>query len=191
MNALQASFPNRPIGRPNRLLAAAEPLAVDFKVESQGRRQNWCWAAVSASVSRYFPHPPGKSMCQVATMELAATMDVDCCASPERCDVTWRLDWPLEHVGHFRGTAGNWVDTNAVAVDLRANNPLPIAVQWRSNGGFHFLAIYGMQDVAGGATMIWVTDPIFGCGSISHYSLVHGGYQTAGGQWKETYGVQA
>ncbi|MEN2746754.1 papain-like cysteine protease family protein [Sphingomonas sp. T9W2] len=189
MKPLQASFPNRQIGALREVHPFAAPIAVDFVVESQGHMTNWCWAAVTSSISRYYPAPPGKSQCEVARMEVGAQLHVDCCVSPGACDVTWYLDLPLQHVGHFHARAGSWVQPAAVAAELQAHNPLPVRVEWRS-GGSHFLAIYGMQDLGGGTFQLWLTDSIFGVSSISGVAFVNGGYQAAGGRWADSYSVK-
>lgn len=96
------------------------------------------------------------------------------------------MDAPLAQVGHFRARAGGWLNPEDIARELIARNPIPICVQWR-NRGYHFLAIYGMQDLGGGNIQVWLTDPIYGKSAIAGGALVNGGYQAAGGHWTDTY----
>lgn len=187
MRSLRSSFPHRSVGSVRKAISSDGTLSVDFTVQSQGRMINWCWAAVSASVSAYYPRPPAKSQCEVARLVLSG-LKVDCCASPHACDRPSVLDTPLRHVGHFSSRAGGWVVFDTVVDELRAKNPLPICVRWQNRGN-HFLAIYGMQDLGGGNVQVWLTDPIFGRGAIAGDALINGGYQAAGGHWTDTYSV--
>ncbi|MGN8000135.1 papain-like cysteine protease family protein [Sphingomonas sp. 22176] len=180
-------YPTRRLALPPAAaLGGAAPILLPFRVQRQGRRTQWCWAAVTATISGY-PNPPHDApvtMCQLATSELG----LPCCNNPvpSACDVQNTLDGPLSRIGRLRAPIiASPLSPQDVANELSANLPLPIRVEWRGGGG-HFVVIYGIRMVSN-EVQLAITDPIYGESSISGAALIAWGYQAAGGTWTHSY----
>ncbi|HEX8442263.1 MAG TPA: papain-like cysteine protease family protein [Allosphingosinicella sp.] len=192
MTTLSAAYPTRPL----TMSAAsprggAAPILLPFKVQRQGKRPQWCWAAVTSSISGY-PNPPHDApvtMCKIASNELGP----NCCATPVpgACDVQNTLDGPLGNIGRLRQPViTGYLGETAVRAELSANLPLPIRVVWtKSGGGGHFCVIYGIRTV-GTQLQYAVSDPIYGEASVAHAALIAGGYKAGGGAWSHSYVVK-
>ena len=191
MSILGDVFPTRKLSLSKiAALAAAAPIRIPFRVQRQGRHGQWCWAAVTASVSGY-PDPPFSNpvtMCKLAS----DVLDRRCCDNPteEGCEVQNSLDGPLARIGRLREPVINgFLGPAAVATELRADLPLPIRVAWtRSGNGGHFIAIRGISMIPGGVQYD-VTDPIHGESSVMGAALISGGYLARGGTWTHSYVV--
>lgn len=167
-------------------LGGAAPNLIAFRVQPQGERGQWCWAAVTSSVTGYPdpPHSDPMTMCEVASGRL----HTNCCAdpTPSPCDVQNTLDGPLAMVGRLRAPIiTGHLSPNAVNVELNANLPVPIRVEWRGGGG-HFLAIFGIRMLTKGVQYA-VSDPIYGEARVMETSLVGGAYKAARGTWTHSY----
>ena len=189
MTTLAAAYPTRALsmssGSP---MGGAASVLLPFRVTPQGNRPQWCWAAVTSSISGYPdpPHGSPTSMCQIASNELGP----NCCATPVpgACDVQNTLDGPLNGIGRLRQPViKGFLSPTAVSNELSADLPLPIRVVWtKSGGGGHFCAIYGMRMV-GTQVQYAVSDPIYGETSIMGAALISGGYHAGGGAWSHSY----
>jgi len=132
--------------------------------EMQHQEQTlWCWAATTASVSRFFdPNSRFGTQCNVVNAHFGRT---DCCknASSSNCNRTTNLETPLKIAGHFkdRRIAGTGLWRNIMR-EIDNNCPLCVRVQWEGGGG-HFLAIDGYHE---GLNMIAVDDPWFGASDV-------------------------
>jgi hypothetical protein len=189
VTSIATAFPTRTIN-----LAAASPLGgaapilLPFQVQRQGVHAQWCWAAVTATISGY-PNPPHNnpiSMCQLASNEFGLA----CCAipTPTGCDNQNTLDGPLGRIGRLRQPIiTGYLSPTAVAAELGANLPLPIRVVWtRSGGGGHFVVVYGIRLLPNGVQFA-VSDPIYGESSVMGTALIAGGYLAGGGTWSHSY----
>ena len=189
MTSLAAAYPTRALTLSTASpMGGAAPLLLSFRVQRQGSHAQWCWAAVTSSVSGY-PDPPHNapvSMCQLASNEFG----LNCCANPTPgpCDVQNTLDGPLGRIGRLRQPIiTGYLSPTAVSNELSANLPLPIRVVWtKSGGGGHFVAIYGMR-LVGTQIQFAVSDPIYGETSVDGAALISGGYLAGGGAWSHSY----
>jgi hypothetical protein len=81
--------------------AAAGSKKLNVSVTPQ-QQTNWCWAAVSTSVSHFYSSASGWSQCTVANAALPRT---DCCGvgapDPLRCNRPWYLDKALHVTGNL------------------------------------------------------------------------------------------
>lgn len=184
---LPEAFPRRHLslaGKDVALGGAGSNWQIAFRVAPQEQTQ-WCWAAVSSSVARYFNASSPWKQCAVVTAE----MQGQCCVagSSQRCNQPHYLDAALRRVGHLRAASAGYMLPAAVAAELDAQLPLCIRVGW-SGGGGHFLAIVGLTP-QGNDVILALSDPIFGESSIQGAALINGGYQAGGGTWTHSYAV--
>ena len=132
--------------------------------EMQHQEQTfWCWAATTASVSRFFdPNSRFGTQCNVVNAHFGRT---DCCknASSRNCNRGTSLQTPLKIAGHFNGRRmtgiGLWSN---IKREIDNNRPLCVRTQWKGGGG-HALAIDGYHE---GLNMIAVDDPWFGASDV-------------------------
>ena len=116
---------------------------------------NWCWAAVSVDVLRWYNATP--SQCAVANWALGRR---DACGNST---FNWNSGANVTNGiygggGSIQGILSNWglssygnayaLSWNAVVSDVNANRPFVMRFGWYSGGG-HFLVGYGYDDRSG------------------------------------------
>jgi hypothetical protein len=144
---------------------------------------NWCWAAVSASVSGYFS-PPGTNQCSIASAELGKT----CCGPTNpACNVPWYLDRALSRVGHYRSIVNSSVPFGQVRTEISApvSSPVCCRIEWVL-GGAHFVSATGYRVAGDGTEYLDINDPFFGPTTIS-FSAFKSSYRSQGDSWTHTY----
>lgn len=166
---------------------------VGLTVERQQQTQ-WCWAAVSNSVSHFYNAGSTWSQCTIVNAELGRT---NCCTSgsSSACNKSWYLDRALRRVGCLLTWASGTLSFATVRSLLGAGRP-PCARQGWSGGGGHFMAIVcvfegvvGALSGAGStAKRVKISDPWYG-DSIVDYTTFVSGYQGSG-SWTHSYRTQ-
>lgn len=163
--------------------AAPPPVNITFTVDPQ-EQGNWCWAAVSSSVSFFYVALSKWTQCQVASAELKGP----CCASPTPCNVAWSLEAALTRTLNLAAATATPISTASIRSELTGNRPVCLRVAWKK-GGAHFLGVKGHYQ-ANGVEMLVLTDPIYGQSSTSALDLQNGSYQ-GNGKWTHTYTTKA
>ena len=107
-------------------------------VEHQQQTQ-WCWAAVSNSVSHFDDAGSTWTQCAIVNAELGQTT---CCTngSSAACNQPWYLDRALTRVGCLLSWASGTLSFATVKSLINSTRP-PCARQGWSGGGGHFMAI--------------------------------------------------
>lgn len=162
-------------------------------VEHQ-QQTNWCWAAVSNSVSHFYDAASTWTECSIANAELGQST---CCTngSSAACNQAWYLDKALTRVGRLQSWASGTLSFATVQSLINSGHP-PCARQGWSGGGGHFVAIscyfegiLGKWSGAGStAKRVRITDPWYG-DSIVDYTVFVSGYQGTG-SWTHSYRTQ-
>jgi Papain-like cysteine protease AvrRpt2 len=185
--------PSTPIAPPPRPRAAAPGLApssgkLAFTIQPQ-QQTNWCWAAVSTSVSHFFSAASTWTQCQVANATLPRN---DCCgdgaADTTKCNIYGFLDQALATTGNFRQMLSRRLSFVEVQSEIQASRPVGSRVAWFGNGA-HFMAIVGWLVAEGGEQYLDIADPIFLDSQITYNayaSAYHGG-----GDWTHSCLTQA
>lgn len=161
----------------------------------EGQQQtNWCWAAVSNSVSHFYDAASTWSQCTIVNAELGQTT---CCTngSSSACNKAWYLDKALTRVGRLQSMASGTITFATVKSLINGGRP-PCARQGWSGGGGHFMAITCyfeglLGKWSGGGTTakrLRITDPWYG-DSVVDYTVFVSGYQGSG-TWTHTYRTQ-
>ena len=160
------------------LLFQSKQLTFTMQAQTQS---NWCWAATSTSVSRYYSFLSRWTQCTVANAELGLT---GCCIHPVPgpCNVPWFLDRALTRTNNFVSITGPQTFA-AVRDEIDAGRPVGVRIGW-SGGGGHFMCIYGYSLIMG-QEYFDIDDPIYG---KSHLSVTDfsSNYQGSG-TWTHTY----
>ena len=144
---------------------------------------NWCWSAVSTSVSCFYNPASAWTQCTLANAELEQT---GCCAdgSASQCNRDWYLDRALKRTGNLQSWVGNPVTLSDVEHELNAGRPVGVRIGWAGGGG-HFVVLDGSADPGTGPGFLTVQDPIFGKSRMP-YSAFRNTYH-GNGSWTHTY----
>ncbi len=162
-------------------------------VEPQQQTQ-WCWAAVSNSVSHFYDAASTWTQCTIVNAELGQT---GCCTngSTAACNQPWYLDKALTRVGCLLSWASGTLTFATLKTLINSGRP-PCARQGWSGGGGHFMAVVchfeGLLGLifGGGSTAkrLRISDPWYG-DSVIDYSVFVSGYQGSG-TWTHSYRTQ-
>jgi hypothetical protein len=170
-------------GRPLWSTGTAERRrSLGFEMQHQ-LQSNWCWAAVSTSVSRFYNAAGAWTQCSLANAELGETA---CCAdgSTAACNRDWYLDRALSRVGNLQSWSGAPAPLSEVEHEVNAGRPLGVRIGWEGGGG-HFVVLAGYDDPGTGPGLLRVEDPWYGPSRMA-YSAFRNAYQGTG-SWTHTY----
>lgn len=165
--------------------AAPSSQSTGFTIRSQ-EQTNWCWAAVSTSVSYFYKTSKTWVQCDVADRALPRT---DCCSAPansdpNKCNCPWYLDRALGVTGTFKNLESRALSFSEVQAEIALSHPLGCRVGWFGGGG-HFLVIAGWVVGGTGTEYIDLADPIY-LNSQMDYVDFAASYQS-GGDWTHSY----
>ena len=166
---------------------------LDFAMQQQ-TLENWCWAAVAASVTTYFQRvDPADvaSQCQIVQGCLAAQTPVgapDC--RNEACNQTFYLEKALGAVHHLDGSAFSLYPTYDSIASVIMNRRTPIGVRLARGAFGHFVLIVGFDD-DNGAQDLFVADPLYSPSQYS-YRIPYNTLcrQADGTVWTHTYPIK-
>jgi hypothetical protein len=155
-------------------------LVLPFNMQAQ-TQSNWCWAATSTSVSKFYSIFSPWTQCKVAAAELGKS----CCNSPvpTACNVPWYLDKALTRTKNFVSIQGGTVTWETVRQQLQNGLVVGARIGWNGGGG-HFMVIHGVSRV-GATKYLHIDDPIYGK-SVLTYNQFATNYQGSG-SWTHTY----
>lgn len=171
--------PNTTVALPGGKHRAVSPVAgkaasLGLAMEQQ-QQDNWCWAAVAVSVTRFIAGVD-VDQCAQANEQLHRA---SCCDDPASCNLQMPLDPRL-----FVRTAGAF-PIEIVKQQIDGRRPVGVRITW-SGGGAHFVCIDG-YNVAGAVPIVSVRDPWYGDSTVP-YSVLATSYH-ATGTWTDSYRV--
>lgn len=160
----QAQFAGEPVWRFN------------FVMQNQLQTQ-WCWAAVSASVSRFYDGGSSWTQCSLANQQLA---QATCCqdGSTSGCNQPWYLDRGLQAVGRYDSISGGLTSRSTFKNVIPQNRPIGLRIQW-PNGTGHFIIVHGYMEYFDGDMGFNIKDPYYG-DSYLFYDALRTNYQNTG-----------
>ncbi|NEW06828.1 hypothetical protein GK047_12485 [Paenibacillus sp. SYP-B3998] len=148
---------------------------------------NWCWAALSASIGRYYgavdmgqPEIAGKLL----AMDCSRHMEEPEVATA--CNTVAMLDDALRLVGCFSHWSPAKPAFERIAMEIDAGRPVCLCLEWKF-GGTHYAVITGYSARAGD---VYIEDPLHGS-SVQAYASFPGGYLGSAGYWRGTYWTQS
>jgi hypothetical protein len=168
----------------------------EFHMEKQ-RRDKWCWAAVSASIDRYFFPKSSWTQCRIAhslavKKELPQiSVKADCCGTPESCNQVASLGDALQAIGRLNKVLPRALTFQELCDEIDQNRPVGVRIGWLDGGG-HFVAVNGYY-LSSGNQIVHVADPLFGP-SVLYYQDFANCYQfwnDGGGFWTHSYYIKA
>ena len=164
---------------PRKVSVEAKSDAVELRFTMLPQEKtNWCWAATTASVSRFFDSTSTWTQSGVAAACLARSY----CPQEWPCNVPYYLDRALATTKNMRGSpAASNIEVAIVREELQLDRPVCCHVKWNGGGG-HFLAIYGVD---ADDEDLQVADPLFGLSTLP-YETFATRYRGIG-TWDYTY----
>ena len=156
---------------------------LNFVMQLQEQTQ-WCWAAVTVSVDRFFNPASTRTQCAMANQMHGQTT---CCAdgSTTQCNQPFATGDALNAIGRLRSqveSAQGWATADS---EVTSNRPLGCRIRWSSSGA-HAVVISGV----GNSTdqLVTVRDPWYGTSYIAIGTLTSS-YQGSG-SWVRTWFLQ-
>ncbi len=167
--------------------AGYQPLALrQFHLQKQ-KMTNWCWAAVSVSVERFFD--PESHLRQCDMIERVGPKLQGCCADPTPggCDKTALLQDALRD--RIQQAQKGPLGFDKVQEQIDSQLPVCARIGWDggSEKAGHFVVIAGYGRSPNGQALVHVLDPFFRSGLWPYSALVSAGYQRRNGQWTDTF----
>ena len=155
-------------------------LVLPFNMQAQ-TQSNWCWAATSTSVSRFYSRWSPWTQCKVASDELGLT----CCTTPVPgpCNVPWYLDRAFTRTNNFVSIQGGTVTWETVKAELEKGLVVGTRIGW-SGGGGHFMVLHGVSRI-GSTKYLHIDDPIYGKSTLTYQQFATN-YQGSG-SWTHSY----
>jgi hypothetical protein len=164
--------------------ATWQKLDADIPIQEQG---NWCWAATSLGVHKYYDRSDNTTQCQAANLILGRN---DACNNPvpAAANVPHFLDDSFNDFGNMSGSiVGGTLSFADVKGQVDAGRPLGTRIGWAGGGG-HFMVIEGYRDGGTAATReVAIHDPIFGESQYVYDSYRTAYRGTTGNNWTHSY----
>ena len=149
-----------------------------FQLEPQ-KLDQWCWAAVSLSVQRYFSGGNGSSQCEIAH----DVLHMDCCRDSGPCNRPAFLEDALDAVRVRHDPFAGSLSFAQIKQQIDDGLPICVRIGWFGGGG-HFVIIRGYRDPAG-AEILNIADPWF-VDSMQDCDAFTSNY-LGRGEWTHTY----
>lgn len=169
---------------------------IDFDMQSQ-QHSNWCWAAVSVSIDRYFDPRSKWCQCRIASrMAKIRKLKVKNCGTcrkpkgvPKDCNRTWDLDRALTIVNRLKGRPRfKALSFKQIERRIRAGLPVCVRILWGQGPDAHFVVITGRVRGRSGE-WVDVEDPHSGS-STWRYDEFRSNYQYYQGRWVATFPIK-
>ena len=143
--------------------------------------QEWCWAACAQMMAYYFQNTPTEQ----CTFANSVFPGLDCCNSPDACNLEINLDQVTALFGSFGKTATyveGQIGPDEIQAEIAASRPVQVGFQW-STGDHHLVVIAGVsQDDRGLLVYVNDPDPQFAYGWV-YYSNLQIAYGLGSWQW--------
>jgi hypothetical protein len=169
---------------------------INFSMERQ-QHSNWCWAAVSVSVDRFFNAASAWCQCRIVSrMAKIEKLRVKSCGTcekttglPRTCNQPWYLDRALKIVGRLKAKPKTRpLSFEQTEKKIRADRPVCARIQWGPGPDAHFVVISGCETSPAGNRWVDVEDPFAGS-STWLYDEFLVNYRYSQGQWLDTFPI--
>lgn len=137
---------------------------LNFIMQFQPSKSNWCWAATSASVSKFYNPFSKWYQCGVVCQTLNRA---DCCIFPisNECNIAYYLEDALKTTGNLKLFPNGdefktgFLSENEIKNEIDNKYIIGVRIGWKGGGG-HFVAIHGYDDTKS-ELFLYVADPIY------------------------------
>jgi hypothetical protein len=158
--------------------------SLPFQVETQ-EESNWCWAAISSAVDRYYNPYSFLTQCEVAA-EMPG-LQQNACIDPEQNNAPEALQTALDVIGMGNTPKTLGIDFKTLQSEIDAGRPVCARIEW-TGGGAHFVVLCGYQEWTRGVNTLAtvdVADPFYP-DSTRRFDDFPTSYH-GGGVWSHTY----
>lgn len=161
---------------------------LSFQIEHQGRDQ-WCWAAVAASICRFYRDDPIPTQCGLANQFLLS--GEDCChpEASDNCNIPFALDMVLNQLGHLVQPPQGPVTFEDLDEEIgKKQQPLALRIMFSDMVTAHFVVVIGCAIDDTGKQVVKIADPSDAAGNIAsiEYTALGNDYRP-GATWDQTY----
>lgn len=155
-----------------------------FPMQTQQEDQ-WCWAAVAASVDTYFAPFASAPQCRIAAAVLGSGADT--CSNPQNHNKPGKLQDALYAIGRYRTTRLGALSFDDLRAEIDSGRPVCVRIAW-SGGGAHFVVLSGYHEsTTTGVRTVDVSDPLYP-NSTRLFEQFPSAYH-GGGDWTATFFV--
>jgi hypothetical protein len=146
------------------------------------QQTEWCWAALTASVSCYYNGSSSWTQCRLVNAELN---QAGCCVhgGSSQCNNPWYPEQSLTRTGNLDRMDGAAASFDQVDTEIDAGRPLGVRIAWAGGGG-HAVAVAGYLQGTGGNHLA-IADPWYGASDVLEDTF-RMAYQGTG-SWNATY----
>jgi hypothetical protein len=160
-------------------------MLLNFKLQQQ-LLDEWCWAAVTSSVSLYYN---SNSNWQQSTVAAAALQNNACSiinqvnpdSPPSGCDEPFDITASLGITGNYAGLIQRALTFDEVVWQINNSYIIVCQIYWQQYGQSHFVTIYGYD-----GTNVIVGDPEGQIYTLDYNAFVD---QYKGGVWVNSIGT--
>jgi hypothetical protein len=169
---------------------------LSFTLQPQ-HQSEWCWAAITASLSKHYNPDSTWCQCKLATRltKRKKTGDKDCCSHPYTKDIAHVCNQPqyleqaLRLIGRLAAPPITGPMTfGRIEKEILAGRPVCARIRWGRATVGHFVLIYGCRKSKRGGKWLYVEDSLYG-NSTWLYGEFCSNYQYAEGHWSHTYPI--
>ena len=151
---------------------------------------NWCWAAVTSSVSfYYFNNIKGWRQGDLADRLLGSTCNINqqnAALAPDPCNIPMDIERPLSLSGNFAGEITRPLSFSEIISQINGRHPICCQFFWPGRDVAHFVILYGYE---ADQVIVGDPDPDFGGFFTLGYDEFISSYR-GGGEWKRTIGTR-
>jgi hypothetical protein len=161
-----------------------------FFINEEQEYDNWCWAAVSANVYRYFHPEAPKRQCEIAkeflTLQQVANAD-ECCSEnlPTALNQVEKVQDTLKSIRVLKKIAEP-LQFEDLQKQIDASLPVCARIQWPEQGRAHVVVIIGYGVTASGEEWVDIADPFAGYLCVP-YEWFRDCYLDLGGEWTHSF----
>lgn len=113
----------------------------DYMIDKQ-LQSNWCWAAITASLARFYKKNDFADQTKLVSTILSNGY---CCNGKGcgMCNRPWYVGEALDHVGILRNAIPYPVSQEALIRELACNRPVVVVIKWQQSATGHILVVSG------------------------------------------------
>jgi hypothetical protein len=161
---------------------------LNFQIEHQCRDQ-WCWAAVAASICGFYEDDPLPTQCELANQFLFPGQD--CCqpGASEVCNIPYALDLVLNQLGHLVQPPQGVVAFEDLDLEVsQKQQPIALRIMFSDMVTAHFVVVVGSATDDTGNHVVKIADPSSAAGNMTTiaFSALGNDYRP-GSTWDQTY----
>jgi|ERR1019366_3886570 hypothetical protein len=145
-----------------------------------------CWAAVAASIARFYNPQSPWTQCGIANQILHSTA---CCHSMPSCNQESFLESALQATAHLATPPVFRLTFQQVRDELDRQRPIGIRIAFSISVG-HFVAVCGYNDAIVGEETVTLSDPTGLNHDVLYADLLQPGGYPGGGMWTHSYFTQ-